>query len=276
VKALLINIGCGGTWHPDWMNFDVRPAHPAVYTLDARAGLPFETGTVDACYSSHVLEHLRKDDARKFLSECARVLRPGGTLRIVVPNLEAMAREYLGLLEELRGGSLAREADYSWILLELFDQVVRNYSGGEMGRQLARADLPNRAYILSRIGRSACSRPEASATRSPILERLKRGSIRDIAARGRLRLATVAARWIAGRSAAAALRVGTFRASGEVHECMYDSYSLSRLLISAGFTEIRECGAQESDIPAFSRYGLDVVEGEARKPDSLYMEARRL
>jgi SAM-dependent methyltransferase len=62
---------------------------------DVTTGIPHATGTVDAIYSSHMLEHLDPDRARYVLGECHRVLREGGTLRLVVPDLEVIARAYL-------------------------------------------------------------------------------------------------------------------------------------------------------------------------------------
>ena len=46
-------------------------------------------------YSSHTLEHFDKADGRSFLSECHRVLRPGGIIRIVVPDLHVIVVDYL-------------------------------------------------------------------------------------------------------------------------------------------------------------------------------------
>ena len=64
--------------------------------LDVRDPLPFATGSFEAIYASHLLEHLFLADALRLLRECLRVLRPGGTLRLVVPDLRAIVREYNG------------------------------------------------------------------------------------------------------------------------------------------------------------------------------------
>ena len=55
----------------------------------------------DACYSSHVLEHLTKEESQQLLTECHRILKPQGVIRVVVPDLEAIVREYLRILEEI-------------------------------------------------------------------------------------------------------------------------------------------------------------------------------
>jgi ubiquinone/menaquinone biosynthesis C-methylase UbiE len=57
--------------------------------------LPFQSDTISAIYGSHVLEHLYQTDAQRLLLECKRVLKPGGVIRMVVPDLHAMAVDYL-------------------------------------------------------------------------------------------------------------------------------------------------------------------------------------
>ena len=56
---------------------------------------------------------------------------------------------------------------------------------------------------------------------------------------------------------------------------MYDRFSMARVLGQAGFSDIENRTAGESDIPGFATYQLEVVNGSERKPDSLYMEGRR-
>lgn len=57
-------------------------------------GLPFADETVDYIYSSHLLEHFFKDDARELLEDTYRVLKRDGRLRICVPDLEYAFRLY--------------------------------------------------------------------------------------------------------------------------------------------------------------------------------------
>lgn len=73
------------------------------------------------------------------------------------------------------------------------------------------------------------------------------------------------------------LKIGNFRISGEVHQWMYDNFSLSRLLKNTGFIEVKQCQAGESSIENFNTYLLDIEpDGSIRKPDSLFMEARKV
>jgi len=61
---------------------------------DIRKGLRYKDNSLLCIYSSHCFEHLYLDQAIRFLHECFRVLKPGGTLRLVVPDMELLIRRY--------------------------------------------------------------------------------------------------------------------------------------------------------------------------------------
>ena len=157
MQPALVNIGCGATWHPSWTNLDVHPLSPQVRSWDVSHGLPFGTEQVDACYASHVLEHLTRAQARSLLLESFRVLRPGGIIRLVVPDLEAIVREYLDVVARADKGEEAALSQYEWITLELLDQLVRDKSGGEMEHYLRSKALTHADYVIARIGPEAAS-----------------------------------------------------------------------------------------------------------------------
>ena len=58
-------------------------------------GIPLPDSSVDFIFSSHVLHHLYREDAIKLIREALRVLKPGGTMRITVPDLELIVALYL-------------------------------------------------------------------------------------------------------------------------------------------------------------------------------------
>jgi len=277
-RRRLLNVGCGSNFHADWLNVDVVPASAAVMSVDIRKGLPFADEAIDVVYCSHVLEHLSRQEAASLLGQMRRVLRPGGVIRVVVPDLETLAREYLRLLDRLNREPNAAAADYDWIMLEMFDQAVRDRSGGETSRFLAAPDLPNREFVLSRIGAEAERAWQASRTpvASRLLERIRLRGLRWLVEAVRVRVAGFLIGLLGGRTARAAYLEGVFRQSGEVHRWMYDSFSLGRALQDAGFVSVRRCNASDSAVPGFASYALDVDERKRiRKPDSLYMEAER-
>lgn len=72
------------------------------------------------------------------------------------------------------------------------------------------------------------------------------------------------------------MKIGKFRTSGEVHQWMYDTYSLSKLLFRIGFTEITVRDAFTSRIPGWIAYNLDTEpDGSIYKPESAYIEAMK-
>jgi SAM-dependent methyltransferase len=152
---LLLNLGCGSRFHKDWINIDFASQSNDVLEHNLLSGIPFESNHFDVLYHSHLLEHFSKADASHFISECYRVLKPNGIIRIAVPDLEKIVRTYLDCLEKALNSEVNSEENYNWILLELYDQVVRNTSGGEMQKFLFHPDLKNEDFIYSRLGDEA-------------------------------------------------------------------------------------------------------------------------
>ncbi len=265
-----LNLGCGARFHPDWVNVDFVSSDPRVQRYDLRNGIPYPDGTFDVTYHSHVLEHFSKEAAGDFLRECRRVLSRNGINRVVVPDLERIARIYLQALEGCLVGDAVWKNRYDWILLEMYDQAVRDVSGGEMLAYVRKEPIPDREFVIERIGREFFNMIEPRAHRKSFRTgRAKLMVMRDAFSRKLARL-------IFGRQRIRSHDVGVFRESGEVHRNMYDRYSLSRALLEAGFASPRIVGPAESAIEGWSGLHLDTEpDGQVYKPDSLYMEANR-
>ncbi len=95
-----LNLGCGEDRLEGYINVDAY-----VETADLRMdifNLDFEDETVDEVFSSHMLEHLAKYEVPRALAEWRRVLKPGGCLRLSVPDLEWVLKEWLATPEEHR------------------------------------------------------------------------------------------------------------------------------------------------------------------------------
>ncbi len=94
-KNLLVNIGCGDQGKTGWVNVDCR-ALPGVNCIcDPRQQLPFSDSSVRAIYTEHFFEHIDyTEEVPVFLDECLRVLKPGGLLRIVVPDIAKYIAAY--------------------------------------------------------------------------------------------------------------------------------------------------------------------------------------
>ena len=111
--GLKINIGAGLSGAAGWFNIDNSPTvlisriplarkllktpqwPKDVRRFDVRKGLPFPDQSAIYIYSSHTFEHFTWAESVVVAKECFRVLRPGGVVRIVVPDLELIVRRYL-------------------------------------------------------------------------------------------------------------------------------------------------------------------------------------
>lgn len=116
-----VNLGCGLAVAPGWVNIDGSlnalvasmpvACHKIAYRFtgaaryyardnyldllgsgawvhhDLKYGIPLRDGSADFVYSSHFLEHMSRTDATHLLRESFRVLKPGGVVRVVVPDL---------------------------------------------------------------------------------------------------------------------------------------------------------------------------------------------
>lgn len=99
-----LHIGCGKNYLPGWTNVDLFSTVKADVYADITA-LPFDRGSFDIIYASHVLEHVQRNTVIATLSHWRDLLSPGGILRLAVPNFEAVAKRYVatGELAELMG-----------------------------------------------------------------------------------------------------------------------------------------------------------------------------
>ncbi|QEL17136.1 class I SAM-dependent methyltransferase [Limnoglobus roseus] len=90
--AIRLNLGCGEKPLPDYINCDGRALADVLVIADVRA-LPFTDGTVDEIASAHLVEHFRQHHLETvILPYWKKLLKPGGTLRVICPNWESMIR----------------------------------------------------------------------------------------------------------------------------------------------------------------------------------------
>lgn len=111
-----LHLGCGHIRIPGYVNIDIMPAKAADLVADLR-GLPFGAGAVDLIYSCAAIEHLGRREWVHALREWARILKPGGTLRLSTADFEAAIAQYLENknLGELLGLLIGGQKDeYDW------------------------------------------------------------------------------------------------------------------------------------------------------------------
>ncbi len=113
IGQIKLNLGCGVHTPKNWINYDSSfrvwlDRIPYVFLLgyqprfanwvrrfDVRKPLPFPDQSVQYIYSSHMIEHLSHFCAETLLKECHRVLRVGGRIRLMTPNLFYSVENYL-------------------------------------------------------------------------------------------------------------------------------------------------------------------------------------
>ena len=92
---LMVNVGSGASGKIGWVNIDMYAAPRVTCLADIRRNLPLYDDSARAIFTEHLVEHLEyEDDIPTFLSECLRVLQPGGTLRVIVPDGERYLSAY--------------------------------------------------------------------------------------------------------------------------------------------------------------------------------------
>ena len=83
-----LNWGCG-SWTPEgWINSDIKEGHGINLVADISKGLPLESDSLDYAVCIHSLPEIPYPDLVPALAELRRVLKPGGALRVALPDLD--------------------------------------------------------------------------------------------------------------------------------------------------------------------------------------------
>ncbi len=120
------NVGCGSTPTRGWLSFDnslsvrlvqypsvagfldklgllndnqkgliAAAQHHGIVWADAARNIPVPDDSLEVLYTSHMVEHLERDEATSFFKEALRVLAPNGVLRVAVPDLRSIVEDYV-------------------------------------------------------------------------------------------------------------------------------------------------------------------------------------
>ncbi len=171
-----VNIGCGRTPTPGWINIDNSPsvllAHDPILAggLKALGLLRHESrkfiqmvrevrirwgsgnrlsmladNTVEVVYSSHMMQQLDRDGVKAFLAEIRRVLVPGGIVRLTMPDLELMIQNYMrdrdaDRLVAMTSLSMRKPKNFlqriQWILFGVRNTSLWHYDGKSLCKLL--------------------------------------------------------------------------------------------------------------------------------------------
>lgn len=158
------HLGCGPIFIPGYLNVGWWPhlgdgsmyANPNgventyLYNHDLVKGIPAVDNSLDVVYHSHLLEHLSNLEGIGFLAACYRVLRPGGFMRIVVPDLELWTKNYVHgnqfFFDEYLRQGLGHNKDLYPTNGAIFMGMLHNH-GHKMGY-----DFPTLKSVLERTG----------------------------------------------------------------------------------------------------------------------------
>jgi predicted SAM-dependent methyltransferase len=118
---LRVHLGSGDRPKGGWVNVDLL-GHRVDLAWNLNRALPFDDGSVEWIFQEHLLEHLTLERGLALLKDCHRMLKPGGVLRIGVPNADAYVRSYCdgsgAFLETVRPGRptpmLALQEEFYW------------------------------------------------------------------------------------------------------------------------------------------------------------------
>ncbi len=123
-----LHFGCGTNTLPEWINHRPGRARPGRLHGFDLTDLPYADGSVDAVLAEHMLEHLSFAEEALVWREVARVLRPGGTLTLEVPDFEWVCTTFLAAGDDWRDfyqvgavdhyGGCGRNLDQRWGILQ--------------------------------------------------------------------------------------------------------------------------------------------------------------
>ena len=273
-----LNLACGGVYiaNDDWINLDYVSSSPYVRQANLLETLPFDSNSISLVYSSHFLEHIPLHQISFFLKECHRVLKPGGVIRLVLPDFEEMCREYLTQLDK---------GDYTkarFCVIDIVDQCVRLQSGGELAKAYKQysQDLEGsdqiRAYIYSRNGQNL-PLPSVSTQSREMTKLIK------LLSKPKLLIGKVIYQLnMAKINILVSLLPEAFKDQnvslagiGERHHWLWDFYQLKYVLEVIGFDSVQRCNCNTSQISDFPFQPLDVnPDDQPRKgQQSMYLEA---
>ena len=118
MNKIKLNLGCGSVRPDGWINTDsslnaniqkipvigkriTRLFNPIEYSgnnvhyMNLNKPWRYKNNSIDVVYASHLFEHLTLKSGSLFLQESLRCLKPGGVIRIVVPDLYKISKKYV-------------------------------------------------------------------------------------------------------------------------------------------------------------------------------------
>jgi predicted SAM-dependent methyltransferase len=165
---LSVNVGSGGKGLPKWVNIEVLPMRDTTLCLDIRRRLPLSDGSVARILAEHVVEHIDfRDDIPAVLRDWHRVLRPGGIVRIIVPDAGRFLQAYA--FQDAK-----RWQDLGWDLAKMPSDIytpmhIVNHIFHQDGEHLFAYDFETMEWALRKAGFSIVEQMSYKTSRDPML-----------------------------------------------------------------------------------------------------------
>ena len=165
-----LQVGCGDDLLPGFLNTDHFINRNAPAHVDIRYPLPFKNERWRGIYAHHILEHITQPDAMRFFREAHRTLKPGGILRIVVPDAEKALRLYgspAQLYDILPPGHRDEIEPRTAMMMINFVFYCNKYNA-----HLSAWDFETMALCLQRVGFASVTRAEFGISADPHLSNI--------------------------------------------------------------------------------------------------------
>lgn len=130
-----LRIGAGAHADRDWLSCDLVPLHRGIVYIDNTKPFPLPNRSFDAIVCEHMIEHVSYDSGMNVLRECHRVLKAGGVLRIVTPDLAFFCH----LIDRIPSGN-----DIAYI----------EWSNATFDSQIEGRSVTNPAFVVNRAMRA--------------------------------------------------------------------------------------------------------------------------
>jgi predicted SAM-dependent methyltransferase len=271
MKYKFVNLGCGSNYikNSNWINLDFNSSD-FVQKADLLQRLPLKSESCSVVYSSHFLEHVPYSKVNNLLIETLRILKPGGILRLVLPDFEEMVSTYIALRKKKEHD----KADF--LIMEIIDQCVRNVNGGELGCfyekiknhqdkykhlvKLINKRTGNHIKKLFKKKGNDSSPKNFQQILSSVISRIKKYYIKIV-------LLALPSAFLAQNVSLAEI--------GERHHWVWDFYSLKKVLEAVGYSGVKKYSANKSLIKNFPFFPLDIDTKSLprRGIQSMYIEA---
>ena len=90
----VLNLGCGNVYYDGIINADFFSVTKKDFGMDLRYPFKIKSETFDGIFCDHTLEHLSYEEVEHVLDESYRILKPGGWIRVIVPDFNLFVTKY--------------------------------------------------------------------------------------------------------------------------------------------------------------------------------------